>query len=65
MTLTVYSIACLTFILACLAMLWPINAASRGVAVEIRQLKRELNSATEAETAPGSPAAQRTLLTLN
>jgi uncharacterized membrane protein YqjE len=44
MAFTSYAVACVTFVLACLAMLWRIAAASRTVESEIAQLRRELDA---------------------
>jgi uncharacterized membrane protein YqjE len=43
MAFTVYAVACVPFVLACLAMLWRTSAASRTVESEIAQLRRELD----------------------
>ena len=39
MAFTIYSVACVTFILVCLAMLWPIHVARRRVTTQIRELR--------------------------
>jgi uncharacterized membrane protein YqjE len=44
MAFTVYTFACVTFVLACLAMLWRTSSASRIVESEIAQLRRELDA---------------------
>jgi Flp pilus assembly protein TadB len=41
MAFTIYSIACVIFILIGLAMLWPINAASRRIKSRMHQLQHD------------------------
>jgi uncharacterized membrane protein YqjE len=44
MAFTAYAVACVTFVTACLAMLWRTSVASRTVESEIAQLRRELDA---------------------
>lgn len=57
MALTLYSAACVTFILVCFAMLWPLRAALRAVNGEIRQLQHETDLGPEQSEGVASTAS--------